>query len=531
MSVIGRVGHGMSSKFYTFYDFSYHNGSPPFRPLIDNRLRNNIETLAKLHSKWQEFNYVEYFCSIFLHNSESHQKKRLAHLHLVAYIDLDRCCMIWRNFYRFPLYAAKSEEYHALTNEILWQPEKLTKYLEKYNPENKKKASVKTYLISILKNEIRANLNLRSDWNILCNVDINSLRKINNFGQKLRIALAKYGLQEPNISQYIFAWQYFVPVYKNNLINNPNNQNERRWSNPGNLEFQETANYYNQQRFNSSAPLQVASGKEVTAEMIEQWMQICIKALRQAEVIIEVSRDADSYEKQIEESNDRLILEEQNKERFFLKEEDLLLKQKIEKIEATLDKISSRIPQIWRRAIMLLCYPHQLAILNQEQLASLLDVNQGTISRFISRYIENPLVDILGDLRRQKLDIDSYINTFLLERFANPDKSKILDILLVEALEEDLSERQQYILKLYYGQKMNIREIGLVINSDRSVALNEINTSQKILQELLTQKIDKWQKKYIKLWLRNYYRNKMQNILLKGLDRLNELDQIGRAHV
>lgn len=514
----------MSSKFYTFYDFSYNHGSPPFKPLADNRLKKSIVALSKLHPEWQESDYVRHFRLIFLNSSASEQAKRLAHFHLVAHIDFSRCYLIWENFHHFPFYAAKSEEFHALTNEILWQRNKFTEYLKKYNPQNENKASVKTYILSILKNAIKASINLKSDWYLLCNVETNSLRKINNFGQKLRKALEKYGVQEPNISQYIFAWQYFVPVYRNNLINNSQSKYKQRWSKPNKLEFEEAAKYYNTQRFQPDAPLQVASGKEVTGETLEKWMKICIKALRQAESIIEVSRDADIYTKQIEKSESLLVADELSDDSISVEQRELTLRQKLEQIEANLNTINRIIPDESRRAIMLLCYPHRLAILNQEQLASLLGVNQGTISRFISKCIEKPLVNTLKDLLERELNIELYLNTFLSERFTNPCQSKILDILLIESI-NNLKEEQQYILKVHYGQKLELDKINLPNDSFRKIQLEDIDLIKIKLKELLKKKLDAWQKKYVKLWLKQYYQNMMQSVLLEGLKQLEFINR------
>ena len=456
----------MSDKFSTFYDFTNNNGYPPFKPLVQYQLRKRIEKLANLHPEWKESDYVQYFGEILLNKPEYDLESRFAHWHFLAYLDLDRCYLIWRNFHYFPFYAAKLEDFYALTNEILCQPQKLKIYLDKYNPKNDKKASVKTYILSILKNSIREKIDLQSDWHLLCNVDINSLRKIKNFGQKLRKALEKYGLREPKISQYIFAWQYFVPVYKNNRVYNFTQRKNKRWPEPENSDFAEAANYYNTQRFQPDAPLQVSSGKEVTSEMIKKWMNICIEALRQAEQIIEISRDADIYERQEEQIDNWITLDCQDDNSDSLEQVEIILRQEIKKIEANFDKIKSRIPQESRRAIMPLCYANRLAILNQEQLASLLGVHQGTISRYISKYIEAPLLNILRDLLNEKFDLGAYIDTFLSDRFANLYPENILDKLLVESL-ENLDNKKQYILKLRYGQKMTLKKIKLKINSEK----------------------------------------------------------------
>ena len=393
----------MSDKFATFYDFTNNNGYPAFKPLIQYQLRNRIKRLAKLHPEWKDSDYIQYFSELLLNKPEFDSESRFAHWHFLAYIDLDRCYLIWRNFHYFPFYAAKLEEFYALTNEILCQPDKLKTYLEKYNPQNEKKASVKTYILSILKNSIREKIDLQSDWHLLCNVDINSTRKLNNFAKKLRKALEKYGLKEPKISQYIFAWQYFVPVYKNNKVYNLKQRINQKWLEPENSDFTEAANYYNTQRFQPDAPLQVSSGKELTSEILKKWMNLCIEALRQNEKIIEVSRDEETYKKQEEKIDNYITLETQNEKSDSLDQVEIILEQEIKKITANLDTIKSRIPQKYRRAIMPLCYANKLAILNQAELASLLGVHQGTISRYISKYIEVPLLNrALNALNQEK---------------------------------------------------------------------------------------------------------------------------------
>ncbi|MDJ0573576.1 MAG: hypothetical protein QNJ65_00235 [Xenococcaceae cyanobacterium MO_234.B1] len=516
----------MSDKFYTFYDFTNNNGYPPFKPLVQYQLKKRIERLAKLHPEWKEPDYVQYFGEILLNKPESDLESPFAHWHFLAYLDLDRCYLIWRNFHHFPFYAAKSEDFYALTNEILCQPQKLKIYLAKYNPQNEKKASVKTYILSILKNSIRENIDLQSDWHLLCNVDVNSLRKLNNFGQKLRKALVKYGLREPKISQYIFAWQYFVPVYKNNRVYNFAQRKNQRWPEPGNSDFAEAANYYNTQRFQPDAPLQVSSGKELTSEMLKKWMNICIEALRQAEEIIEISRDADIYERQEEQIDNWIVLDLdcQDEESDSLEQVEIILRQEIKKIETNFDRIKSRIPQQLRRAIMPLCYANRLAILNQEQLASLLGVHQGTISRYISKYIEVPLLNRLRDLLIKKFDFELYLDTFLSDRFANPHKESLLDGLLLESLKE-LDNKKQYILKLRYGQKMTLKKIKLKINSEKNINEDDISEIKNELRRLFQEKFNKWQTAYIKFWLINHNKNLIQGVLLNGFKQLTILNQ------
>ena len=513
----------MKHQFWTFYDFTDNNGFPPFKPLVQYQLKKRIEKLTNLYPEWNESDYVQYFGEIFLNKPEGDAEKRFAHWHFLAYLDLDRCYLIWRNFHYFPFYAAKSEQFYALTNEILCQPQKLKLYWGKYNPKHEKKASIKTYLLSILKNSIRENLDVQSDWHLLCNVDINSLRKINNFGKKLRKALGKYGLREPKISQYIFAWRYFVPVYKSNLIYTFEERRRERWPEPGNSEFTEAANYYNNQRFQPDAPVQLSSGKEITSEIIKKWMKICIEALRQAEEIIEISRDADVYEKQEQQLEYCLDLDDRE-EPDCLEQVEIILKQEIKKIEANFDKNKSRIPREFRRAIMPLCYANRLSILNQGQLASLLGVHQGTISRYISKYIETPLLNRLKELLERTFELEFYLDKFLIARFDNPHQENILDVLLVESI-KNLDEKKQYILKLRYGQKITLSQIGSRINSRIRIDENDMIEIKNDLKILYREKIQKWQVKYIRYWLRNYNKNIIQTVLLNGFKKSNNLCQ------
>ena len=513
----------MLDKFFKFYDFTNNNGCPPFKPLVQSRLKKRIEKLANLHPEWKENDYVQHFVKVLLGKPEFDLERRLIHWHFLAYLDLDRCYLIWRTLHYLPFYTAKSEKFYALTNEILCHPNKLKQYLSKYNPQNDHKASVKTYILGILKNSIRETLDLQSDWHLLCNVDINKLKKINNFGNKLRKALEKYGLSEPEISQYIFAWRYFVPVYKNNTIYNFDRRKNKRWPKPENADFAEAANYYNIQRFQHDAPLQVSSGKEVTSNIIETWMNTCIKALRQAEEITEISRDADIEEKQAEESNNWITLDCQYEKSDSLEQVEKILRQEIIRIEANLSKVRSGIPQESRRAIMPLCYANQLAIFNQEELASLLGVNQGTISRYISKYIETPLLNKLRNLLNESFDLELYLDIFLLNRFANPHKDNILDRVCVESIKK-LDDRKQRILKLYYGQKMTFQEIELKIVSSNEIE-EEIIEVKEELKTLIQEKLNKWQAEYIKFWLRNYNKEIIQAVLIKGFKQLSILNQ------
>ncbi len=516
----------MSHQFFTFYDFISSNGYPPFKPLIQHRLRKRIEKLVNLHSEWQEKDYFQYFVTIFQDDFQSELEKRLAHWHLLAYFDLERCYLIWRNFHYLPFYAAKSDTFYELTNEILCRADKLQKYLNKYNSQDVSGASIKTYIAAVLKNCIKEQLNFRSGWHLLCDVDISSFRKLSNAGQKLRKALEKYGIREPNLSRYIFAWQYFVPVYKNNRLYNINRKKQQKWPEPEQLDFVETANCYNTQRFQPDAPLQASTGSDITSETIAKWMKICIEALQQTEKFIEFSRDETDYEKQEEELVSWITLELAEEQANSLEQVEILLLEELQKIEANLDGIRSNILSQFRRAIMPLCYSHQLALLNQEQLGNLLGIHQGTISRYISKYIETPLLNKLESFFADKFKPELYLNSFLETKFDRLNADNILDRLLLEAL-QTLNKEFQQIIKLRYGQKISISEIMTRLECQKYMSQKEIEqlliNAKNMLLQAFIKKIDRWQLEYVKTWLKNYYKNLFQTILLNFFEQLDSL--------
>ncbi len=509
----------MKHRFDTFYDFT---GYPPFRPSVQSQLKKRIEKLASLHPRWKETDYTAYFRQIVLNNCESESEIRFAHWHLVAYIDLDRCFLIWREFHHIPLYAAKSERFYALTNEILFQPDKFKKYLNRYNVRDRSQASIKTYILGGLKNSIREQLDLQSGWHLLCNVDLSSTRKINNFGQKIKQSLAKYGINEPSISQYVFAWQYFIAVYKNNKIYQFDNRKRAKWPEPDNYDFAEAAKYYNIQKNQAHAPLQVSSGLEVTAEIIEKWMNICIQALQHAKRMIEVSLNSANYEQQEEvKVNNWQVVTSQEANWSGLEQVEIILQKEIQKIEANLALIRSKIPLEARRAIMPLCYSYRLAIFTQEQLASWLGINQGTISRYISEHIQAPLLNKFQELLKNQFDAQSYLEIFLAERFTNPHNN-LLDRLVVEVV-QSLDAQKQTIIRWQYGEKLTLSEINSRLGTEKNIEQDNLIAIEHELQREFREKIAHWQNKYIKFWLRNYYENTIREVLVNGLQQLESL--------
>lgn len=513
------------SKFYTFYDFNYRGGYPPFRPLIQYQLKRSIEYLVNLYPNRDRTKWVNYFVEIIQNSSYSEWNQKFAYWHLLAYLDLDRCYLIWRNFRKFPFYGAKSSEFYDLTNNLLFQPDKFNQLIDKYNAGDVSGANLKTYILGILRNAIREKLNLKSSWRTLCDVDLNSLKKFDRALQERREALERYGVIEPDRSRYIFALRHFIKVYKTNQINDLQRVKGKKWPEPKAADFAEVANYYNSQRFTINAPLQAASGLGVTPEVIKRWMNICIQALRYHPRIMEITYDLNTYEQLNSESNNFWQLKAGEDEPIeLLLQADITLKKTIHKIEDNFGRVRSKIPQQFRPSIMPLCYSHPFALLNQEKLGDKIGVHQGTISRYINKHFETPLLNKFQQFANDKINLESYLTAFLEKRFTNPQLSNLLDAKLIEAI-YILDRDVQQILKLRYSQKMSVANIARILSQQKSKNPQEIDLilvkAKNKLRKRLLKQLDRWQAEFVKLWLKKYYHEMIQAVLLNSFKELN----------
>lgn len=99
-----------------------------------------------------------------------------------------------------------------------------------------------------------------------------------------------------------------------------------------------------------------------------------------------------------------------------------------------------------------------------------------------------------------------------------------MDKILIEAI-RNLDDESQKILKLRYSQKMNIADIARLMSNQKIVEPNEIklilvDVKYKLEKEFL-KKLSKWQVEYVKLWIKNYYQDLIQSVLLNSFKELN----------
>lgn len=521
------------NQFCILYEIVTRNGYPSFKPSIQKPLRARIEKLTELHPEWGERHYVQHFLSILNEASQPELERRSAHLHLIAYFDLSRCHFIRKFSQKLPFPEATLIKLFDLTTESLYNPDEVKKILNRYNEQDARGASLKTYMQGVFKNIILKTLNLESSWHILCNADFTNPRKFNNSKQNLREALERHGVVEPILSRYIFAWQYFVPVYKNNRLYRPNRSDKKKWPDAEYSDFEEAARDYNANRFQSDAPLQVSSSPQVKPETLRQWMNSCIDALQQYSQLVEIYSDEDTdkiqdYLSVISLKN--VESEPEQEPEIFLQKNDPFFEQEIKRIENSLDKIRSKIPLEVRKGVMPLCYPHELSLLVQEQFANKVGVNQGTVARYISNTYKVPLLAQFDQLLDINLGTDSRtwsqnrVEQFLEKRFSNPNSSDLIETTIVDAI-QTLDKYEQMILKLYYGQKMTVEEIANYINKEGSLETTEIvqglRGAKQELEEAILAQLTSLKLEYVSAWLKRHYK---QVIHTQLIDLFNQLE-------
>jgi hypothetical protein len=514
-------------QFCILYEITSHNGSPGFKPSLQPRLKRQMEKLVQLHPEWHTDDYVDYFWSLINQESLPESEQQFAHLHLVAYLDVSRCHFIRQFSRKFPFPLATCLHFFDLTTDVIYNRDHLKKIIQGHNANTSNAANLKTYIEGALKNIIINQINWESDWHLLCNVNLTSRRKFKNAEQKLREALFRQGITEPLVSQYCFAWQYFVPIYKNNRLYHPSQRKSRTWVQPEQTDFKETARDYNLNRFLADAPLQVSSGSNVTAKTIQQWMNTCIQALRNSQKLVELSRDADSYEKQYDQSvNPWETLEFDQDYAEFINQITPSLQVQLQRIDRNLDKIRSKIPRQFRQAVMPLCYPHELSLLVQDQFANKVGVNQGTVARYIANTYKLPLLTQMDSLIRTQLDNDlevwsqNYVEEFLSNRFTNPNQTQEIDRALMVAI-ESLVPHFQLLLKLRYGQNYSIDTIVKYLeNESRDTIEKKLNFIRTDLELATIETINKLKISYIEQFLKNHYKQVISDQLVTAFSEI-----------
>lgn len=509
----------------TIYEFA-SDRYPPFRrsAAIAVKLTARIEMLASQHPNWNDSDYCQYFISVLRNAAPDSPRQqyecRYAHLHLVAGFDLARCQLVQRIADRAPGRdrRLRFELYFGLTNLFLHNREELLTAIDNYRAPSFELVQLRAYIIGILNNKIREASRLRSDWNLL----VKTSERIHREALK-----ASYSEADP-IEQYLFAWKCFAEVYKHRYLHDPNRDRSQPYPEPANEDFARAARTYNRDRAQLGLPLPLASSPEITPQLLREWMQqICLSALRNYQPKEEVMPDIDLENTiasvAIDASDTPELEDSQSAANTWLSQLDERFQAELAAIAKTLadPALKSRILPAYRPAIMPLGYRHSLRIFPLKQLAGAIGVTQPTLSRFINKYYEQPLLQVVEQHLGTSLEeqTQQWVDRFLASRLKVEPSDPMAFILaraLVDRNQETriLDDREQVAVKMAGGSQRDRSEIARTLQVEE----REIEVILDSALEKLARSLQTAVKAGITSWLRAYFSEEIARELRRGFN-------------
>ncbi len=503
------------NKFSTYIVISYQNNRLALQWKHEPSLLRNLKLYEEKHycfsnlfcQQDQEIGVAHFWRKVALNESqliadwEPNHRTQLAYEHLASYFE-ERCYWTAKDLCK-DRNANSWEEYLCIARLLVYNPLKLSEILVKYNPQN---ANLDTYITNTLTNHIKSSAEVSrfSRWRLL----------YTKSDKELIEALKVVGILEPEISQIIFARKLFKQVYLINKVKNPARSKGKKWIDPDQKDFEESELFYNAKKVLPSTPHEVSANTKVTAKQIQDWMEICIKALENypKTILPKFSLDALQSDGMIAKSElevleiewSKISSTEETREGFLANKANSVLSKQLQAMKPD------------DRKILLLYYGEGL---NQKQLADRLGINQSTISRYLTKSTIK-LLSTLAEISQPQEWVIQYVEQWLKREYHAPIHSDLIQATLVSAIKK-LANEEREILQLYYGQRMDENKIAaqLSINMDKiSIRLTK---ARNLLQDNLMQEINIWIKEYLEKWLSNYYKS-LFNLVLKTEATVNK---------
>ena len=496
-------------KFSTYIVISHQNNRLALQWKHEPSLLRNLKLYEEKHYEFsnlfcqqdKEIGVAHFWRKVALNESEliadwepSH-KTQLAYEHLASYFE-ERCYWTAKDLCKYRN-ANSWEEYLCIARLLVYNPLKLSEILVKYNPQN---ANLDTYITNTLTNHIKSSAEVSrfSRWRLL----------YTKSDKELIEALKVVGILEPEISQIIFARKLFKQVYLINKVKNPARSKGKKWIDPDQKDFEESELFYNAKKVLPSTPHEVSANTKVTAKQIQDWMEICIKALENypKTILPKFSLDALQSDGMIAKSElEVLEIEwsgisstEETKEQGFL----------TNKANSVLSK-QLQAMKLDEQKILLLYYGFGL---NQKQLADRLGINQSTISRYLTKSTIK-LLSSLAEISQPQEWVIQYVERWLKREYHAPIHSDLIQAALVSAIKK-LANEEREILQVYYGQRMDENKIADQLSINMDEITMRLTKARNQLQDNLMQEINIWIKEYLEKWLSNYYKS-LVNLVLK----------------
>lgn len=496
------------NKFSTYIVLSHQNNRLVLQWKHQPSLLRNLKLYKEKHYYFsnlfyqpdKEIEIAHFWREVALNESqliadwEPSHRTQLAYEHLASYFE-ERCYWTAKDLCK-DRNANSWEEYLCIARLLVYNPLKLSEILVKYNPQN---ANLDTYITNTLTNHIKSSAQVSrfSRWRLL----------YTKSDKELIEALKVVGIVEPEISQIIFARKYFKQVYLINKVKNPARSKGKKWIDPDLEDFEESAVFYNAKKAVTTAPHEVSASTKVTAKQIQDWMEICIKALENYPKTILPKFSLDALQSDAFEAKSELeVLEiewsgisstkETTEEGFLANKANSVLSKQLQAMK--LDD----------RKILLLYYGEGL---NQKQLADRLGINQSTISRYLTKSTIK-LLSALAEISQPQEWVVQYVERWLKREYHAPIHSDLIQATLVSAIKK-LAKVEREILQLYYGQRIDENKIAAQLSINMDEVTMRLTKARNQLQDNLMQEINIWIKEYLEKWLSNYCKYLLKLVL------------------
>lgn len=480
-------------NFYMYLTVENKQGDLSLKWKSELSLKNNFDLYKTKHVKLTSLvnkNYepkevIHFWIDMALYNKpvkeewEPDKRVEKAWEHIRFYCE--ECCyraaiQVWKDD------TSKSwEDYIFLSRYLVYDFSRFEQILAKYNPDS---SSIDTYITKILVNTIKNQTLVAkySHWRLLVHAGDN----------KLKEALLRAGIYEPEISRIVFARKYFKQVYQINKIQNPIKPAGKRWEEPDDNDFIEAANIYNTEKQLSSTPHEVSVNGDVTSKELKVWMKTCITALYNYPKSITPSFSIEALQEsgnEIEYNSAPSTIEDWGYQANSVKQIELALQKQFLLLKHEQQKL------------LLLYYGLGLP---QKQVAEIYEVTQGAIARRLQT-VEMKLLKTVLALSQPTQWVTKYISGWLINDYASPDNLDLVHVALVQAI-KTLELKEQNLLRLTYGEKLDPEIIAQNFGVEKMELAASIRTSQSKLELALMQAIDGYINKYLRLWLSKFCR-------------------------
>ena len=520
-----------SDVFCTYFILNTDNSYGIFQWKNDPHLKRNFELYKKNNEVFAQFcsqpngiiNILDFWRDLAIEASpivqqwERPNRSKLALHHLMSYLETS-CYYAAKQV--FSISKIRSwEDYLSSARIFIHNSDKIIKLLKSYDY---RQASLDTYIQNVLSNEIKNQQNIckYSPWRLL----------VEQSEIQLQESLQRYGIQEANISQYLFGRKCFNPVYKFNKVHNSAlRRSGDKWLEPDSEDFQAAAESYNAEKSLSSSPHEVFAGSNISGEQMQAWMKTCITALQNYEKLtVYSSEDIDQTRKKNKPQDSDRCSDHSDPEGISpeSEESDSEANPRFKETKSAFHKELDRL-RLDQHQILLLYYG---AGLNQKQMEIQLKLSQPAISRRLNT-IKKKLLNTLIQKSQPDRWVRNYVVEWLHKSFHSPRNSELLEAALVEAIKE-LHPSEKQVLFLRYGEQLNEQNIA----NQLGISLLDVNaiidTSQYKLNAYLIKKLPYWEKKYVEDWLREFYESKILvicetlNLSLEGEDTSQIIDRI-----